>query len=83
MDYKWIFFLLMLPMGMEIARSSSDLETLAAKIWLSFLTLYSYWTFFSDENSLRNSLLKQLLMWGIILLSAFLSGRLWNRRTVS
>ncbi len=83
MDYKWIFFLLMVPAEIEITRVSSDLEAVAAKAWLSLLTLYSYWTFFSDEGSLRNSLFKQLLMWGIILLSAFFSGRLWNRRAVS
>jgi hypothetical protein len=80
MDYKWVFFLPMVPVVMEIARSPSDVESVSAKFWITAITGYSFWTFFSDEISLRNALLKQLLMWGVIILSAFLAGRVWNRR---
>jgi hypothetical protein len=81
MDYKWIFFLFMVPAGLELIHSTCQRESFAAKAWLIAMTLYSYWTFFSDERSLRNSLLKQILMGVVMLLSAFLAGRLWRSKT--
>jgi hypothetical protein len=80
MDYKWIFFLLMVPAVMELISSSEVLDVWTSKGWMYGIILYSYWTFFSDEGSLRNSLLKQLLMWGVMILSAFLAGRIWSNR---
>ena len=80
MDYKWILFLLMVPASIELTRSQNSLEVLCAKMWFYTILAYSYWTFFSDEGSLRNAILKQFLMWVGIFLSAFLAGRLWYRR---
>lgn len=80
MDYKWIFFLFMVPAILELY-SSSKPEALAVRAWLVALPLYSYWTLFSDEGSLRNALLKQGMMWCVMLLSAFLAGRLWTSKT--
>jgi hypothetical protein len=80
MDYKWIFFLFMVPAGLDLIHSSYLTEAIAAKAWFVSVALYSWWTFFSDEGSLRNALLKQVLMWIVMLLSAFLTGVLWNRR---
>jgi len=82
MDYKWVFFLLMVPASMELARSQLSVEALSAKMWFYTISAYSYWTFFSDEGSLRNALLKQLLMWVAVFLSAFLAGRVWYRRGI-
>lgn len=83
MDYKWIFFLFMVPAVLELAGSQCGMESLCAKIWICLILGYSSWTFFSDEDSLRNALLKQLLMWSVIILSAFLTARIWNRRSTS
>jgi hypothetical protein len=81
MDYLWIFFLFMVPSGLELITSTCQREAFVAKLWLIALPLYSYWTFFSDEGSLRNALLKQTVMGLVILLSAFLAGRLWKHKT--
>jgi len=80
MDYKWIFFLFMVPAGLDLIHSSCETEAIAAKAWFVCMALYSWWTFFSDEGSLRNALLKQGMMWIVMLLSTFLAGALWNRR---
>jgi len=78
MDYKWVFFLLMVPATLEFVERSCGVGTCVAKIWMVTMISYSYWTFFSDEGSLRNAILKQLLMWVVMLLTAFLAGRLWT-----
>ena len=79
MDYKWIFFLPMVPAVLLLQKSGCRFDEVVSKFWIGGVLAYSYWTFFSDEGSLRNSLLKQLLMWGIMILTAFLCGRLWKR----
>ncbi len=79
MDYKWIFLLLMVPATLEMRRGARSFETILSTGWLILMTTYSYWTFFSDEGSLRNALLKQALMWGIVIGSTILAGRLWKR----
>jgi hypothetical protein len=80
MDYKWIFFLPMVPLMLELLESPLAVESRVSKIWLVGVLTYSYWTFFSDEGSLRNALLKQVVMWGVMLLSAFLLGRLCRKK---
>jgi hypothetical protein len=83
MDYKWICFLFMVPSVLELAKSGSELLTIPSKCWFLLASLYSYWTFFSDEGSLRNALLKQMLMWSLMMVSAFLAGVLWNRKAIA
>jgi len=80
MDYKWIFLLLMVPAIRVITRSADVLESAVCKFWVGSVLFYSYWTFFSDEGSLRNALLKQFVMWCIMVATAFLSGRIWKKR---
>jgi hypothetical protein len=78
MDYKWIFFLPMVPAVLVLIESVCLIDSLISKCWLAGILVYSYWTFFSDEGSLRNSLLKQLVMWCVMILTACLCGRLWR-----
>ena len=40
---------------------------------------YSYWTFFSGEESLRNAIFKQGIMWMVFVLSSLLCGALLAR----
>jgi len=79
MDYKWIFFLPMVPAVLELFDSSDAIESGVSKIWFGGILAYSYWTFFSDEGSLRNALLKQAVMWVVMSMTAFLAGRLWKK----
>jgi hypothetical protein len=79
MDYKWIFFLPMVPAVLELLGSPDAVESGVSKIWFGGILAYSYWTFFSDEGSLRNALLKQAVMWVVMGMTAFLSGRLWKK----
>jgi len=79
MDYKWIFFLPMVPAIIELLESPDAVEAQISKIWMGGILIYSYWTFFSDEGSLRNALLKQVVMWGVMIVTAFLAGRLWKK----
>lgn len=78
MDYKWIFFLPMVPAVLVLLKSDCRLDSVFSKGWLAGILVYSYWTFFSDEGSLRNSLLKQLVMWCVMILTACLGVRLWK-----
>jgi len=82
MDYKWIFFLPMVPAMLELLDSPDELESKLSKIWIGGILVYSYWTFFSDEGSLRNALFKQVVMWVVMLSTAFLAGRLWKKEEV-
>lgn len=79
MDYKWIFFLPMVPAILELLESPDAMEAQISKMWMGGILVYSYWTFFSDEGSLRNALLKQAVMWVVMGMTAFLAGRLWKK----
>ena len=79
MDYKWIFFLPMVPAVFKLIDSPDTLESRISKVWFGGILTYSYWTFFSDEGSLRNALLKQAVMWIVMCITAFLAGRLWKK----
>jgi hypothetical protein len=76
MDYKVIFLFFMLPGVLELRSAGKSLTSTAATCWIILLGVYSYWTFFSDEGSLRNALLKQAVMWGVFALSAMLTGKM-------
>jgi hypothetical protein len=77
MDYKWIFFLFLLPAVLEI-KKAEDAPRYMARSWPVLVMLYSWWTFFSDESSLRNALLKQGIMWLLMATTAFLCGVVWK-----
>lgn len=83
MDYKWIFLLFIVPVVFEVMKNSSRLVGLLAKVWLMAMGIYSYWTFFSGEESLRNALLKQAVMWGVFLASVVLTGVMLAARSFS
>ena len=80
MDYKWIFLLLQVPALLMIQTSKESFEATISRCWIVLLLIYSYWTFFSDEGSLRNAILKQAVMWFVIGITAFMTGRLWERK---
>ena len=83
MDYKWIFLLFMIPAVLEMIDGESKPVVRIAIVWLCGMTTYSWWTFFSDEGSLRNALLKQAAMWIVMISGALLAGILWRERRSS
>ncbi len=83
MDYKWIFLLFMIPAVLEMIDGESKPVVRIAIVWLCGMTTYSWWTFFSDEGSLRNALLKQAAMWVVMISGALLAGILWRERRSS
>jgi len=76
MDYKWTFYLFMVPAVLEMVDSSGRFERGLGRFWLASLLIYSYWTFFSGEESLRNALWKQGVMWLVFLATCGLAGML-------
>lgn len=82
MDYKWIFFLFLVPLVLECVRGNARVLGVLAKIWLAMLAVYSYWTFFSGEESLRNAVLKQAAMWVIFLATTVFTGVMLTRRQI-
>jgi len=83
MDYKWIFLLFIIPAVLEMIDGESKPMVRIAIVWLCGMTIYSWWTFFSDEGSIRNALLKQSVMWVVMISGAFLAGVLWRERRLS
>ncbi len=79
MDYKVIFLFFMIPAILEVRRSEKSPLSAVATIWIVLLGVYSYWTFFSDEGSLRNALLKQMVMWAVFCLGGWLAGKILSR----
>jgi hypothetical protein len=79
MDYKVIFLFFMIPAMLELRCSEKSFLSTAATFWIALLGIYSYWTFFSDEGSLRNALLKQVVMWGVFCLGGWLAGKILSQ----
>jgi hypothetical protein len=79
MDYKWIFLLFMFPAVLQLWDGKFPLWSVTSKIWLAAVCIYSYWTFFSGEESLRNAIFKQGVMWLVFVLSSLLCGALLAR----
>ena len=79
MDYKWIFLLFMVPAVLQLWDGEFPLWSITLKIWLAAVCTYSYWTFFSGEESLRNAIFKQGVMWLVFVLSSLLCGALLAR----
>ena len=79
MDYKWIFLLFMVPAVLQLGNGNFPLWSVTSKIWLAVVCTYSYWTFFSGEESLRNAIFKQGIMWLVFASSSLLCGALLAR----
>ena len=79
MDYKWIFLLFMVPAVLQLWDGKFPLWSVTSKIWLVAVGTYSYWTFFSGEESLRNAIFKQGVMWLVFVASSLLCGALLAR----
>lgn len=79
MDYKWVFLLFMVPAVLRLAQVRVPFWSNGAKAWLAGIFIYSYWTFFSGEESLRNAIFKQGVMWVVFLLGSLLAGCLLAR----
>ena len=79
MDYKWIFLLFLVPAVLQLWDCKFPLWSVTSKIWLAAVCTYSYWTFFSGEESLRNAIFKQSVMWLVFVLSSLLCGALLAR----
>jgi len=79
MDYKWIFLLFMVPAILQLWDGKFPLWSVTSKIWLAAVCAYSYWTFFSGEESLRNAIFKQGVMWLVFVVSSLLCGALLAR----
>lgn len=63
MDYKWAFLLLALPGIFTLLETPNPALRRLAQLWLLAALLYAWWTFFSNETSPRNALLKASLAW--------------------
>lgn len=74
MDYKWTFLLFLLPAVLECMKECRSSVRFLSKAWLVALAIYSYWTFFSGEESLRNAVMKQLVMWFVFFATTILTG---------
>lgn len=82
MDYKWIFLLLALPAILEWRKSTGPCRTLAG-VWILLALIFSYWTLFSGETSLRNALLKQGIGWALYCVSCVVFGTIVSIRLLS
>jgi hypothetical protein len=69
----------MVPAVFGIAQGGVPFWSICAKAWLVSVCVYSYWTFFSGEESLRNAIFKQGVMWVVFLLGSLLTGCLLAR----
>ena len=76
MDYKWIFLLFMVPAVLQLWDGKFPLWAGTSKVWLAAVCTYSYWTFFSGEESLRNAIFKQGVMWLVFVVSSLICGAL-------
>ena len=72
-DYKMIMLLFAFPLVLSWRRSKVSNEWVAS-IWIVFFFIYAYWLFFSDEGSLRNQLLRQVIAWALFLVTGLVAG---------
>jgi len=72
-DYKMIMALFAIPVALEWIRLGLKSRWIP-KTWLVLFLIYSYWLFFSDEGSLRNLILRQIVAWGLFLITALMAG---------
>lgn len=74
-DYKMIFGLFALP-AMTSWMSQGAGGRWIPKTWIFLFLVYSYWLFFSDEGSLRNMLLRQIIAWTLFVVTSVAAGAL-------
>jgi len=74
-DYKMVMLLFALPLLLSWRESHAPYSRISW-LWLCLFFAYNYWLFFSDEGSLRNQLLRQVIAWGLFLLTGFIAGSL-------
>lgn len=72
-DYKMAMLLFALP-AILAWRKSNGANRWITSLWLTLLLLYAYWLFFSDEGSLRNQLLRQIIAWALFLTTSIIVG---------
>jgi hypothetical protein len=84
-DYKMIMALFAIPAALAWIRLGLKNRWIP-KTWLILFLIYDYWLFFSDEGSLRNLLLRQIVAWGFFVMTAVMGGFLlpesWKKRVV-
>ena len=84
-DYKMIMALFAIPAALAWIRLGLKNRWIP-KTWLILFLIYNYWLFFSDEGSLRNLLLRQIVAWGFFVMTAVMGGFLlpesWKKRVV-
>jgi hypothetical protein len=84
-DYKMIMTLFAIPAVLAWIRLGLKNRWIP-KTWLILFLIYDYWLFFSDEGSLRNLLLRQIVAWGFFMITAVMGGFLlpesWKKRVV-
>jgi hypothetical protein len=85
-DYKMIMALFAIPAALGWIRLALKSGWIP-KTWLVLFLIYAYWLFFSDEGSLRNLLLRQIVAWGFFMITAVMGGFLlpdrWKKRIFS
>lgn len=74
-DYKMIFGLFALPAMTGWMRLGPS-DRWIPKTWILLFLIYSYWLFFSDEGSMRNILLRQIIAWNLFVVTSIAAGAL-------
>ena len=72
-DYKMVMLLFAFPFVLSWRRNNASNEWIAS-VWITLFFIYAYWLFFSDEGSLRNQLLRQVIAWALFLVTGFVAG---------
>jgi len=79
-DYKMVMLLFALPLVFSWRKTDAKDKWITG-IWLTVFFLYAYWLFFSDEGSLRNQLLRQVVAWALFLTTSLIVGILIHSPT--
>jgi Glycosyltransferase family 87 len=72
-DYKMVMLLFAFPFVLSWRRNNASNEWIAS-VWIILFFIYAYWLFFSDEGSLRNQLLRQVIAWALFLMTGLVAG---------
>jgi hypothetical protein len=72
-DYKMVMLLFAFPFVLSWRRNIASNEWIAS-VWITLFFIYAYWLFFSDEGSLRNQLLRQVIAWALFLVTGLVAG---------
>jgi hypothetical protein len=72
-DYKMVMLLFAFPFILSWRKSKLSNEWIAS-VWITLFFIYAYWLFFSDEGSLRNQLLRQVIAWALFLVTGLVAG---------